>query len=672
MARARSNEDVMGEKLLAQRALSVLRDTVGQSSREAVAALEWARGEREWLWPGRDWGGDGAEGETIDWDSLRALASEIDAAEQPPEMFDSIRSVADLLDLDGFDRRLIEATAGFQRLPRLGQLSTRLTRCGADMIALLGAIAGAASGSALARVRRSDALGLGLLSIEREYLGAAELRLHWRFAQLLDEGWVDEEKLVAALVGVRQESALVREDFREHEADFDLLVRLLSGALKTRAAGVNILIHGPPGTGKTEFARTLAEEVGARLFAVGEADCDGDEPSRRERLDALRRAQRLLARRGDSLLLFDELEDLFAEASATATGEKRSGSKIFVNRLLEQIAVPVIWTSNSLDIDSAHLRRMSFVLRMNYPSARARERIAARAAEAEGVTSAADGLGTLLRNEPESASIARVALRTAALAGGRAEDAAAAGHALLRGLRGGRSLAPGVGVDALDLSLYDGGESIEQLVDRLTADEAPLDFSLLLSGPPGTGKTALAAHVARELDRPLAVKRASDLLSKWVGGTEANIADAFADARETGAVLLFDEADSLLTDRGNARASWEVTQVNELLTWMDQHPLPFIAATNFVRRLDRAVFRRFLFKIELKPLGRDAVERAFVRFFGVEPPRTLREVQGLTPGDFAVVRRQLRYQPSCSPAQLVELLAREAEAKPGTSWRIGF
>jgi hypothetical protein len=105
---------------------------------------------------------------------------------------------------------------------------------------------------------------------------------------------------------------------------------------------------------------------------------------------------------------------------------------------------------------------------------------------------------------------------------------------------------------------------------------------------------------------------------------------------------------------------------------MDQHPLPFIAATNFVRRLDRAVFRRFLFKIELKPLGPDALERAFVRFFGVEPPRTLREVQGLTPGDFAGVQRQLRYRPSCSPAELVELLAREAEAKPGTSWRIGF
>src|SRR3712207_9427875 len=50
----------------------------------------------------------------------------------------------------------------------------------------------------------------------------------------------------------------------------------------------------------------------------------------------------------------------------------------------------------------------------------------------------------------------------------------------------------------------------------------------------GTGKTALAAHLAERLDRPLAVKRASDLLSEWVGGTEANIAEAFAEARDDG------------------------------------------------------------------------------------------------------------------------------------------
>ena len=109
--------------------------------------------------------------------------------------------------------------------------------------------------------------------------------------------------------------------------------------------------------------------------------------------------------------------------------------------------------------------------------------------------------------------------------------------------------------------------------------------------------------LAERLDRPLKVKRASDLLSNWVGGTEANIAEAFAEARDQGAVLLFDEADSLLLDRGDAQRSWEITQVNEMLTWMDSHPLPFVAATNFARRLDPAALRRFVFKIELRALS---------------------------------------------------------------------
>jgi len=78
-------------------------------------------------------------------------------------------------------------------------------------------------------------------------------------------------------------------------------------------------------------------------------------------------------------------------------------------------------------------------------------------------------------------------------------------------------------------------------------------------------KTELAAYLADRLDRPLAVKRVSDLFSAWIGDTEARIAAAFADAREKGAVLLFDEADSLLHDRADAQSSWEVAHVNEML-----------------------------------------------------------------------------------------------------------
>jgi len=669
----------MGEKLLTQRLIAALRETDGAASRTARAALEWAADNRDWLWPADEAAEAGKKakkrkkGGKIDWDRLGGLARRNGTGETASPLEESLSAVSAMLGFDPFEARLLEAVASLQRLPRLCSLRVRLTSAGADMLLLTGLIAGAGVADAAARVRRAAPVALGLVRIEMERSGGYSLDLDWRFENLLDSGAAGEERIVEALVGLPQRAALGPDDFAEHAQSLSLLTRLLGGALERKAPGVNILIHGPPGTGKTEFARTLAAAAGGTLYAVGEADADGDEPTRWERIHALKRAQRLLGRRSDSLLLFDEMEDLFSNASETTSGERRAGSKIFVNRLLEENGVPTLWTSNDIGaIDPAHLRRMSFVLRIDYPSARARTRIAARAAEAEGAEMAAAGLAPLLAREAESASVARVALRSAALSGGGAEDARQAATSLLLAMRGGRALPPPPEGGGLDLSLYEADVEIAPLVERLAAPGSPRDFSLLLTGPPGTGKTALAAHLAERLDRPLRVKRASDLLSKWVGGTEAKIADAFAEAREDGAVLLFDEADSLLLDRADAQRSWEITQVNELLTWMDAHPLPFIAATNFLGRLDPAALRRFVFKIALKGMTEATAASAFRRFFGLAPPAALRDLRGLTAGDYAVVKRQLRHCPAACPDEILALLAAEAGAKREQPAKIGF
>ena len=90
---------------------------------------------------------------------------------------------------------------------------------------------------------------------------------------------------------------------------------VLRAALVGHEIGVNILLYGPPGTGKTSFAAALAAQVGANLRPVVEADEDGGEPTRHERLAGLRLAQRLAASR-NTLLLFDEAEDLFVGRGA--------------------------------------------------------------------------------------------------------------------------------------------------------------------------------------------------------------------------------------------------------------------------------------------------------------------------------------------------------------------
>ena len=79
----------------------------------------------------------------------------------------------------------------------------------------------------------------------------------------------------------------------------------------------------------------------------------------------------------------------------------------------------------------------------------------------------------------------------------------------------------------------------------------------------------------------------------------------FAAARQQNAVLVLDEADSFLSDRRGARQSWEVTQVNELLTQMEAFDGIFICTTNLMEKLDPASLRRFAFKVRFDPMTPD-------------------------------------------------------------------
>lgn len=634
----------------------------------AKAITEWAQPHAAWL--------TGAAPEaladgTLGWDALMAGI----ATEAPPG--DGVRphalllaaALARLLAFEPVDSALLELMVACDRLSRVSALAEIAAQNGHELPALLGVLAGVEAHDAERVVRQSPVLRLDLVNFYVNRRGIIEVDIRWPLERLLDRAPGCGPEMVDTLVGAIQPATLGLDDFG-HVADSEFLVRLLRGAVRERAAGINILIHGPPGTGKTEFARTLATAAGVILRGVAEADEDGNEPTRGDRISAFRLAQRLLGPAGDAALLFDEMEDLIghAERSSGDWFSRREGSKLFVNRMLEANAVPVIWTTNAIgNIDDAILRRMSFVLKLSAPPRRAALRMLDRIARDEGVQPG-DGFDRLIDRAPETASVLHVAARAARLAE-EADGGVRAATALVRALRG--SDLPLDGHAALDLDLFETDCPIAPLFAALRDSDTP-DVSMLLTGPPGTGKTAMAHHLARALDRPLLVKRASDLLSKWVGETEAQIAQAFSDARRQEAVLLLDEADSLLFDRTRAHNSWEVGQVNELLTWLDRHPFPVVAATNHPGSLDPATLRRFVFKLDLRPLGRERAARAFERFFHCAAPESLAELTNLTPGDFTVVARQLRHVPALDTYDIVDRLRHEGLLKPERSRRVGF
>jgi len=469
-------------------------------------------------------------------------------------------------------------------------------------------------------------------------------------------------------------------DYEHIAGERDYVGRLLKGAIARKARGINILLYGGPGTGKTEFAKVLAGQIGADLYCVGEVADQGGEPSREERLADVLLCQQLLSGQKRSIILFDEMDDLISGdmassmfGRAASAGEK--GSKVFLNRLLENNPVPAIWITNSVRyFDPAVLRRMTMAIEIRVPPVVVRERVWRRTLEREHFDLPEDEVRRLAREFDSPPGLAVTAVRGAKLAGAGSEQIRLSIRAAAKAMAGGRERPPAADILATyNPALINPDVDLISLVDRLARPSAPRNVSFCLYGPPGTGKSAFARYLADRLEMEVLHKRASDLISMWVGKTEKNIAAAFAEARAAHAVLIFDEADSLLRDRGGAQRSWEVTQVNEMLTWMEVHDLPFVCTTNLADGLDRASLRRFTFKVACNYLTPAQSKAAFRHFFELDPPSGMAELSVLTPGDFAVVaRKAVVMGADDDPGALLEMLARECAAKPGHRNPIGF
>ena len=458
--------------------------------------------------------------------------------------------------------------------------------------------------------------------------------------------------------------------------DLEILVPYLRAALGKRRKGVNVLIHGGPGTGKTELVRAISDHLGAQLYEVSSEDRKGWPVEGNDRFRGYRLAQAVLARRDNHLVFFDEIEDFFRprEDAPRTSRNNVSGFKAWVNKVLEENPVPAFWVTNHLFIlDEAFVRRFDFVIQLDNPPRSVRRRMLEENLAGLPVDSVRkdslaehEGLSPALINRV--AGVARIVHPTL----GREDAGPIFSHLLGNALK------------ALGHS-RNARETIEVVTDyrpelvNTDCDLGPVlgglrehgSGRICFYGPPGTGKTAYGRHLAQELDRPLLLKRASDLLNAYLGGTEKLLAAMFEEARAEGAVLLLDEADSFLQDRSKAQRSWEVTQVNEMLCQMEAFNGVFIASSNLMDQFDVAALRRFDLKVRFDYLR---PEQAWIMFqdaarrLGIETDPILKTKLSslgiLTPGDFATVLRQARMSSPKDAGDLLGRLEAECQVKP--------
>ncbi len=479
---------------------------------------------------------------------------------------------------------------------------------------------------------------------------------------------------------------------------------------------VNILLYGVPGTGKTEFCRSLGHHMGKDVYEINTHEND-ERPygsGNRFRFAALRACQHTISLE-KSIIVVDEADEMLnggSTASSLFMGQARNTEKDIVNDYLDNSPGVFFWiTNHSRNIEESTRRRFDYSIEFRKFSTIQRIKlwqscIRKHQLEEEFTD---DEIAAFAKKYEITAGGIDVALKNykrMVKSGGQSEkqkakvdiiDTILKPHvSLMTGSRRRKELMEPVPFYSLEGLNIKGEIPISESLDILKHFSGQLDddgggskgerinnMNLLMYGPPGTGKTEFAKFAAMEIGRPLLCKRGSDLLSMWVGGTEHNIREAFREAEEEGAILFIDEADGLIAERNNAQRSWEVTQVNELLSNMEDFKGILICATNFKKNLDTASIRRFNIKIEFDYLDSKGKRLFFDKLLGdlsgkkldEKDAVSLEKIDNLAPGDFKVVRQKYSFMPreKVSNISLITSLQSEVSSKNGVkTGRIGF
>ncbi len=474
------------------------------------------------------------------------------------------------------------------------------------------------------------------------------------------------------------ESALNIRHHRVHQSDIDIIKILLQGP-----QGANILLYGESGTGKTEFTKSIAAKMGLDLYRIKnfDSDCDDIVMSKRS---ALMAAKNILPKK--SILVVDEAE-VILESGSTLFRKDKNDNKAWLNSFMEEHQINIIWITNDMTMHPSSKRRFDYSVCFEPFNRKQRlqalKNIQMNTQEELFTTEELEELSKEYPLEPGALNLAFHKLKGRKI---RPENKKAAVKKMLssqlRLIKGEqvaeKKIESFYNPAFINSSLQE-REIIQTIESYYQRKHEVRNLCLLFQGPPGTGKTEYTRYISEKLDRELDIRRASDILSRYWGGTEKQIAQMFREAESNEDILFLDECDSLFRSRANSEYSWMVSETNELLTQMERFQGVLICATNFVDNLDHAAMRRFHFKVRFNTLKSSDLPRVYDSFFSgllnhrpnPQELQKLSEIKSLTPGDFKAVYNSVVFNSKISHAEIIERLKLEVSYKQERS-RIGL
>lgn len=410
---------------------------------------------------------------------------------------------------------------------------------------------------------------------------------------------------------------------------------LTNKIMRSNSPEFSMILYGVPGTGKSRFLRYLAMKLGYDVIEKKASELGGKYYSETEKNIAEMFKE---ATEKKAFLIIDEIDSMIPERDSFGSSESRMMTSK-VNEFLvglEGHKYPVCVTTNNIDkIDRAALRRFLFKLEFNYLTKKQSELAYADFFERKAPKTI-EGIGGLVPSD--FATVQKKARFFGELDDDELID-------LLKSEVNTKSRSEIAHLESdsieFDFELSNPSIDLEEMQQQLSLPDARRDFSILIYGPPGTGKSQYLKYLASKLGMEVIVKRYSDIMSKWYGEGEKNIAAMFKEAKDRQAFLIIDEADSLLRSRDDAgMKQFEMTKINEMLTWMDSHPFPIGCTTNLMDKIDPAAKRRFLFSFEMDYLKPEQLSNAFKHFLGCSLPEKFSKFNKITPALLANARKK--------------------------------